>query len=88
MTMSLILCHLSLEVVIECESKTMGELGQLAKRFAEEEIRNGSDSLQCGRCELVTAVEQLPLSWRSSRPYRSPDIGPELTCRQILEGKS
>lgn len=85
--MSLILCHLHLDVVIECEGKTLGEIGELAKRFASDEIRNG---IEVGSCELVTSVEQLPAGWRSSLPYRDrcESFAPALTCRQILEAKS
>ena len=85
--MSLILCHLHLDVVIQCEGKTLGEIGELAKRFANDEIRNG---IRVGSCELVTSVEQLPEGWRSSLPYRESHDSwrSGWTCRQILEVKS
>jgi hypothetical protein len=80
--MSLILCKLSLEVVVDAD--TMGKAsGDLAKRFASDEL----DHLQLDSVEWVTSLSQLPRNWHDSLPYRDPNIGPELTCRQILAAK-
>ena len=82
--MSLVLCRLSLDVVIECADKTVAETEELAQRFVREEI----DRIKLDSVELITSLSQLSRDWHDSLPYRDPNIGPDLTCRQILEGKS
>ena len=83
--MKLILCKLSVDVVIYCDDdSTVGENVEAAERFAQEEVYH----LECGPVELITSLAQLPPKWRDALPYRDPNVGPELTCRQILEGKS
>ena len=72
--MSLILCKLTLDVVIEADGKTVEENGRLAKQFASDELDH-------------IALSQLPRNWHDSLPYRDPSVGPELTCRQILAAK-
>lgn len=81
--MSLILCKLTLDVVIEADGKTVEENGRLAKQFASDEL----DHIALESTELVTSLSQLPRNWHDSLPYRDPSVGPELTCRQILAAK-
>ena len=82
--MKLVLCKLSLVVVMEHDGSTVGEMGETAKWFANEEIRNG---IECDSIESVNSVEELPPDWRDSLPYLCKNTGAQLTCRQILERK-
>ena len=81
--MSLILVKLSLDIVVD--AATLGkDTADMAKGFAEEEWAHADvDSM-----EWVTSLMRLPPCWRDALPYRHPNVGPELTCRKILEAKS
>lgn len=81
--MSLILVKLSLEIVVDAD--TLGkDTAELAKGFAEGEwLHADVDSM-----EWVTSLTRLLPSWRDALPYRHPNVGPELTCRQILEAQA
>ena len=81
--MSLILVKLSLEIVVDAD--TLGkDTAEMAKGFAEGEwARADVDGM-----EWVTSIMRLPPCWRDAMPYRHPNVGPELTCRKILEAKS
>jgi hypothetical protein len=78
--MSLILVKLSLEIVVDTDTLGKDTAG-MAKGFAEGEWAHADvDSM-----EWVTSLMRLPPGWRDALPYRCPNEGPELTCRQILE---
>jgi hypothetical protein len=81
--MSLILCRMEFDVVLNVEEeKTMGEIGELAKRFGEEEAGNAKMTT----ATLVSSPGCLPREWLDSIPYsedaKSQD---DRTCRQILK---
>jgi hypothetical protein len=82
--MNLILCRLTLELVIECDADTSKDnIKEMAEHFAVEEI----DRVEFDSSRVVTSLFSLPPDWRDSLPYRDPNVGPELTCRQILSNK-
>ena len=80
--MSLYWCQFTLDIVVESDGPA--NAAELARRFVDDE----RGSIRLESADVVTAVEQIPRGWRNSLPYREPNVGPELTCRQILEDKS
>ena len=77
--MSLILCKMEFDVVLDCEGKTIAELGILAKRLGEDEARRAHMTT----ATLIRSIDELPKDWEGSIPYRE-DLKDETTCAQVL----
>ncbi len=72
-------CTFEIDILVDVDGKTVAQVEEFAARY----LRDECDHAEAISVEAVTG-QNLPKVWEDSLPYRDPDVGPELTCRQIL----